>query len=115
MDEIVTRWTMTIAMLLTAFATILAGLASLEAAVRALIAFSKLGQDHRGMQAIRWRYGRWLALVLDFLIAADILRSAVAPSWTEIGQLGAIILLRTLITVTLSKEIKDEAPQSASS
>ena len=112
MHEIVTGWTTTIATLLDAFAALLTALASLEAAVRAVIALAQIGQEHRGLQAIRWRYGRWLTLVLDFLIAADILRTAVAPSWTQIGQLGAIIVLRTLIAFTLAREIRDDAPQS---
>ena len=113
MEEIVSRWTTTIALVLSAFAVVLAALASFEAAVRAVIAFGKIGQEHRGLEAIRWRYGRWLTLVLDFLIAADILRTAVTPSWTEIGQLGAIIILRTVITMTLAKEIKEESPERA--
>ena len=112
MLEIVTGWTTAIATLLDAFAAVLTALASLEAAVRSVLALAKIGQEHRGLQPIRWRYGRWLTLVLDFLIAADILRTAVAPSWTQIGQLAAIIVLRTLIAFTLAREIRDDAPAS---
>lgn len=103
-------WTLAVATLTGACAAVLAALATLEAAVRSIIAFSQLGKDHVGLQRIRLRYGRWLTLVLDFLIAGDILRTAVEPSWTEIGQLGAIVVLRTVITLTLSREIREEAP-----
>jgi uncharacterized membrane protein len=54
---------------------------------------------------------------LEFELAADILRTAVAPTWNEIGQLAAIIVLRTALNYFLQKEIdkaaergKDVAP-----
>ena len=55
---------------------------------------------------IRIELGRWLALALEFELAADILRTAVAPSWNEIGQLAAIIVLRTALNFFLRKEIE---------
>lgn len=54
---------------------------------------------------IRLRLGRWLALALEFELGADILRTAVAPTWDEIGKLGAIIILRTTLNYFLQKEI----------
>lgn len=54
---------------------------------------------------IRLRLGRWLAIALEFLLAADILKTAVAPSWTEIGQLAAIATLRTALNYFLQREI----------
>ena len=56
-------------------------------------------------EAIRLRLGRWLSLALEFELAADILRTAVAPTWSEIGQLAAIIVLRTLLNYFLQREI----------
>jgi uncharacterized membrane protein len=110
MSMVVQSWSLTLATLLTACAVVLTALASLEAAIRSIVAFGKFGSGHQGLQFIRWRYGRWLTLVLDFLIAGDILRTAVEPSWTQLGQLGAIVVLRTVITITLSREISAEAP-----
>jgi uncharacterized membrane protein len=40
-------------------------------------------------------FGGWLLLGLEFELAADIVRTAIAPTWTEIGQLGAIAVIRT--------------------
>ena len=54
---------------------------------------------------VRLRLGRWLAVALEFLLAADILKTAVAPSWDEIGKLAAIATLRTLLNYFLQKEI----------
>uniref|UniRef100_UPI0025D2436C DUF1622 domain-containing protein n=1 Tax=uncultured Sphingomonas sp. TaxID=158754 RepID=UPI0025D2436C len=56
-------------------------------------------------EEVRLRLGRWLAVALEFLLAADILRTAVAPSWDEIGKLAAVATLRTLLNYFLQKEI----------
>ncbi len=54
---------------------------------------------------MRLRLGRWLAVALELELGADILRTAVAPTWTEIGQLGAIVVLRTALNFFLQQEI----------
>jgi len=46
--------------------------------------------SHNVKEEIRLRLGRWLAVALELLLGADILRTAVAPTWSEIGQLAAI-------------------------
>ena len=51
---------------------------------------------------------RFLALGLDFQLASDILRTAVAPSFEEIGKLAAIAAIRTLLNYFLSQEMKSE-------
>ncbi|MEM7590776.1 MAG: DUF1622 domain-containing protein [Cyanobacteria bacterium P01_A01_bin.83] len=40
--------------------------------------------------------GYSFSLGLSFLIGASILTSTIAPSWNDIGQLAAIIALRTI-------------------
>ena len=58
------------------------------------------------LENIRLKLGRWLALALEFELAADILRTAVAPTWEEIGKLGAIVVLRTALNYFLQREIE---------
>jgi uncharacterized membrane protein len=76
---------------------------------------------HTAKEDVRLRFGRWLALSLEFLLAADILRTAVAPSWQEIGQLAAIAAIRTGINFFLQRDIENatkrrkETPGSPSS
>lgn len=53
----------------------------------------------------RLSLARALALGLEFLLAADIMRTAVAPTWTEIGQLAAIAALRTALNFFIQREI----------
>lgn len=56
-------------------------------------------------EALRLHFGRWLAVALELELGADILRTVVAPTWTEIGQLGAIVVLRTALNFFLQQEI----------
>ena len=63
--------------------------------------------------AVRLGLGRSLALSLEFLLGADILRTAVEPSWDEIGRLAAIAAIRTALNFFLQREIADEATMTA--
>jgi len=56
---------------------------------------------------LRVRFGSSLAIVLELLLAADILRTAVAPSWDDIGKLAAIAAIRTILNYFLEKELKE--------
>lgn len=57
-------------------------------------------------EAIRLQLGRGLALGLEFTVASDILSTAVAPTRQDILNLGAIVLLRTLLNYFLEREIR---------
>ena len=63
--------------------------------------------------AIRLTLARYLALALEFQLGADILSTAIAPSWEQIGQLGAIAVIRTGLNYFLTKDMKEEERQSA--
>jgi uncharacterized membrane protein len=51
------------------------------------------------------RFGVWLLLGLQFALAADVLRSLIAPTWNQIGQLGAIAAIRTFLNYFLEKDL----------
>ncbi len=53
--------------------------------------FSK---DSHGYGALRLSLARYLIVALEFQLAADILGTAIAPDWDEIGQLAAIAVIR---------------------
>jgi uncharacterized membrane protein len=57
------------------------------------------------IRSIRLQLGQALALGLEFTVASDILRTAVAPTRQEILNLGAIVFLRTLLNYFLEREI----------
>ena len=66
-------------------------------------------QDPHARETIRLGLGRWLALALEFELAADILGTAVAPTWDEVGKVAAIIALRTALNFFLQREIRELA------
>jgi uncharacterized membrane protein len=51
------------------------------------------------------RYARWLVAGLTFQLAGDIVHSAIAPTWDEIGRLAAIAVIRTFLTYFLDRDI----------
>jgi uncharacterized membrane protein len=57
---------------------------------------------------VRLTLARYLILGLEFQLGADILASALAPSWDQIGKLGAIAAIRTTLNFFLMKEIHEE-------
>jgi uncharacterized membrane protein len=62
---------------------------------------------------VRLTLARFLALALEFQLGADILSTAVAPSWDAIGKLGAIAVIRTALNYFLSREMREEVPETA--
>lgn len=58
--------------------------------------------------AVRLDIGRFLALGLEFQLASDLLRTAVAPTFTEIGKLAAVAAIRTALNFFLRREIREE-------
>lgn len=63
-----------------------------------------------GLRRQAWlSLGRWLLLGLEFMLAADIVRTAVAPSWTDIGQLAAIAVIRTFLNFFLERDLEAAA------
>jgi uncharacterized membrane protein len=63
--------------------------------------------------AIRLTLARYLALALEFQLGADILSTAIAPSWEQIGKLGAIAVIRTALNFFLSREMEQERRNTA--
>lgn len=74
-------------------------------------------QQQIANRVLRVRFGSSLTLALELLLAADILRTAVAPTWEDIGKLAAIAAIRTVLNYFLEKELrtieKDIVPETA--
>jgi len=70
---------------------------------------SRMGQ----LKDIWLRFGVWLLLGLEFELAADIVRTAVSPTWTDIGQLAAIGIIRTFLNYFLEKDLEKYEPNRA--
>jgi|1185.fasta_scaffold702246_1 uncharacterized membrane protein len=64
-------------------------------------------------ERVRLLLGRYLGLGLEFALGADILATAVSPSWEDIGQLAAIAGIRTALNYFLERELEREAAAGA--
>lgn len=59
------------------------------------------------IRKLRATFGTYLLLGLEFLIASDILKTVLEPTLNELAILGGIVVLRTVLSVFLNKEIKE--------
>jgi uncharacterized membrane protein len=48
----------------------------------------------------------WLLLGLEFALAADIITSVISPTWQDIGELGAIAVIRTFLNYFLEHDLE---------
>jgi len=117
--DIVKQGTLYLAAGVEAGAALIIAVAALLAIARSLLLFVRRDSDPGGSRAgegrtevtpqpkerIRLDFAGWLALALEFELGADILRTAVAPTWMDIGQLAAIAALRTGLNYFLQKEL----------
>jgi uncharacterized membrane protein len=63
------------------------------------------GDSRKAIALGRLELGLSFSLGLGFLIGSSILRSAIAPSWDDIGKLFATIAIRTIINYFLQLDV----------
>ena len=90
------------AALVVAGAVLQASVSAIRLAVQIVL---RRAESQSPSERIRIRLGQWLSVALEFELAADILRTAVAPTWNEIGKLGAIVVIRTVLNWFLQRDI----------
>lgn len=59
------------------------------------------------IRRLRATLGTYLLLGLEFLIASDILKTVLEPGLDELAILGGIVVLRTVLSIFLNKEIRE--------
>jgi uncharacterized membrane protein len=57
-------------------------------------------------ETIRIRLGGYLVLALEFFIAGDIIKTIITPTWESLGILGAIVVIRTVLSYFLTMDLK---------
>lgn len=85
-------------------------------AVIGFVRFVLVIASRRGAEAfvpVRLDVARYLALGLEFQLASDIMSTAIAPTFEEIGKLAAVAAIRTALNYFLGKEIKEEREEIA--
>ena len=75
-------------------------------AIKELVFRNKRMDREEKFSQVRLDLGVALALSLEFLLAADIVATAVSPSWDAVGKLAAISGIRTFLNFFLEREVK---------
>lgn len=81
--------------------------------VQAIIKIVRSICSHQSLNftSVRLTLAKYLALALEFQLAADILSTAVAPTWDDIGQLAVIAIVRTSLNYFLIREMHQETEE----
>jgi uncharacterized membrane protein len=98
-----------------AMALVVVAIGTVEAFFIGLRAAFPARTAHRRFREILVRYGRWLVAGLTFQLAADIIGTSIAPNWQEVGQLGAIAVIRTFLNYFLERDLAELAGRGATS
>ena len=70
------------------------------------------GRSASAVKESRLELGHSFSLALGFLIGASILKTTLAPTWTDIGQLASIIAIRTILNYFLLHDIAIQSDSS---
>jgi uncharacterized membrane protein len=81
--------------------------------LRSLLSKIRKRQQQVHVREIVTRMLRGLLIVLDFLIAADLLQTILDPSLEETAVLALVVVLRILLSWSLSKEIEMGAKEES--
>jgi len=105
MEEIAKTITIYISHTLEITSAVVIAFALLKLVFNYFQSFLKVKNGLSAMEA-RMIFGSAVAVSLELLLGADVLATAVAPSWDDIGKLAAIAVLRTGLNYFLEKELK---------
>lgn len=80
--------------------------------IKATVKFVKNEVSHADkagvLRTIKNELGAYVLFSLEILIAADIVESIIKPTFEDIGKLAALVVIRTVISYFLGKEIDQE-------
>ena len=88
-----------------AMALVVIAVGTIVAFVTGVPAMLKQSATDLVVRQIWRRYARWLVAGLTFQLAADIIRTSVAPTWQDIGQVAAIAIIRTFLDYYLMHDL----------
>lgn len=66
-----------------------------------------LSPDGHERRDVWLRQARWLIAGLTFQLGADIIETAITPSWEDIGRIGAIAAIRTALNYFLERDLDE--------
>ena len=111
LTEIIERFLDPYLSILILIIDILAGVVIGISAILAFISYLKIVRKRTHEQiiqqeSIRLRLARGMLFALDFEIGADILKTVLVPSPTDLAILSVVVAIRIILSWSLSKEIE---------
>ena len=107
MEELFIQAARAAVLLIEAAAVLVVTFGSLEALFKLVLVMARPSASHGMRKAIWRRFGVWLLLGLEFALAADIITSVISPTWQDIGELGAIAVIRTFLNYFLEHDLEN--------
>jgi len=105
MEEVAKQVTINISRAVEILAAVIIGTAVIKTLFN-YFSLLKTSASKISKEEIRVQFGSSVAVSLELLLGADVLATAVAPSWDDIGKLAAIAILRTALNYFLERELK---------
>jgi uncharacterized membrane protein len=112
MQEILREIAASIALGVETGAALIIGYGAIEAIYGSIRAIAERKSKAGQRKDVWLRFGIWLLLGLEFELAADIVRTAISPTWADIGQLAAIGVIRTFLNFFLEKDMEKYEPKN---
>jgi uncharacterized membrane protein len=107
-EQILKEMALDTALVVEAIAVIFVAYGAIEAVVYAIGPLVGLMPRDPGWRKDTFvRFGMWLLLGLQFALAADVVRTIIAPTWNDIGQLAAIAVIRTFLNYFLERDMEE--------
>ncbi len=67
--------------------------------------------DNWSRRLVWMQFAQWIILALEFALGADIIRTAVAPTWDDVGKLAAIAAIRSGLSFFLERDLEAFGPR----
>jgi uncharacterized membrane protein len=93
--------------IIDAMATVFLFIGTAQVFISGLWIMLSRSTDNHQKREIWLQFSRWLIAGLSIQLAADILETAIAPTWKDIGQLGAIAFIRTFLNYFLEMDMNE--------
>lgn len=105
MEELAKHITLFVSHAVEMLAAIIIGTAVLQVLWNYGQSFTKFSRAV-SKESVRVQFGSSVAVALEFMLGADVLATAVAPIWNDIGKLAAIAVIRTALNYFLERELR---------
>jgi len=112
MEELIHQFARGVALALESVAVAVVAVGSIGAVWHIAVSLPRIAMSHGEGKRVWRRFGMWLLLALEFELAADIVTSVVAPTWLDLGRLGAIAVIRTFLNYFLERDVAEAEAQA---